>query len=130
MNMALKNAKLVPMISDRGTPVLLVLSADGLRQLVGRRLGIGRTGLHFLDWRLRRTGKDGIAYPIKTAEPGRDDSADLANPKANCAKLAAPPVWLTMSPGPVDPCPDRSPYVELFSVGRFRTSPHDTRAVL
>jgi hypothetical protein len=27
------------------------------------------------------------------------------NPKANCAKLAAPPVWLTMSPGPVDPCP-------------------------
>ena len=31
--------------------------------------------------------------------------ADLANPPANCAKLAAPPVWLTMSPGPVDPCP-------------------------
>jgi len=50
-------------------------------------------------------GKDGIAYPIKTANLGGTTPADLANPKANCAKLAAPPVWLTMSPGPVDPCP-------------------------
>jgi hypothetical protein len=31
--------------------------------------------------------------------------ADLKHPKVNCAKLAAPPVWLTMSPGSVDPCP-------------------------
>jgi hypothetical protein len=50
-------------------------------------------------------GKDGIGYPIKTANMGRTTLKDLANPKANCKKLAAPPVWLTMSPGPVDPCP-------------------------
>ena len=51
------------------------------------------------------TEKDGIAYPIKTTNLGGTTIADLANPKANCAKLAAPPVWLAMSPGPVDPCP-------------------------
>src|SRR6202140_63336 len=51
------------------------------------------------------TGKAGTAYPIKTASLGGTTLADLANPKANCAKLASPPVWLTMSPGPVDPCP-------------------------
>jgi hypothetical protein len=51
------------------------------------------------------TGKDGIAYPIKTANLGGTTVQDLANAPSNCAKLAAPPVWLTMSPGPVNPCP-------------------------
>ncbi|HEX3471668.1 MAG TPA: hypothetical protein VHT28_10825, partial [Silvibacterium sp.] len=39
-------------------------------------------------------GKDGIGYPIRTANFGGTTVADLANPKANCAKLAGPPVWL------------------------------------
>ncbi len=51
-------------------------------------------------------GKDGIGYPIKTANMGGTTVADLSNAKANCQKLAGPPAWLTMSPGPVDPCPD------------------------
>jgi hypothetical protein len=41
----------------------------------------------------------------------------LANPKANCAKLAALPVWLTMSPGPVDPCPTDSTTLNFFPWG-------------
>lgn len=52
------------------------------------------------------TGKDGIGYPIKTANLAETTVGDLADPKANCQKLAAPPMWLTMSPGPVDPCPN------------------------
>jgi hypothetical protein len=51
------------------------------------------------------TGKDGIGYPLKTANLGGTIPADLADPKSNCTKLAAPPAWLTMSPGPVDACP-------------------------
>ena len=62
-------------------------------------------------------GKDGIAYPIKTGNLGGTTPADLANPKANCAKLAAPPVWLTMSPGPVDPCPDDPRILNFFPWG-------------
>jgi hypothetical protein len=50
-------------------------------------------------------GKDGIGYPIKTSALGATALADLAAPKNNCAKLAGPAVWLTVDPGPVDPCP-------------------------
>jgi hypothetical protein len=50
-------------------------------------------------------GKDGIAYPIKTTSLGGTTFADLADPPANCAKLAGPAVWLTVDPGRVDPCP-------------------------
>lgn len=51
------------------------------------------------------SGKDGIGYPVRTASLGHTQPADLLDPKANCAKLASYPVWLTMSPGAVDPCP-------------------------
>jgi hypothetical protein len=44
-------------------------------------------------------------YPIRTANMAGTAVADLNDPPANCAKLAAPPMRLTMSPGPVDPCP-------------------------
>jgi hypothetical protein len=60
------------------------------------------------------TGKDGIAYPIKTANLGGTTVADLKNPKTNCKKLAAAPVWLTMSPGNVDPCPTDPRILDFF----------------
>ena len=63
------------------------------------------------------SGKDGLAYPVKTANLGGTTPADLANPKANCAKLAGPPVWLTMSPGPVDPCPTDPKTLNFFPWG-------------
>jgi hypothetical protein len=60
------------------------------------------------------TGKDGIAYPIKTANLGGTTVADLKNLKTNCKKLAAPPVFLTMSPGNVDPCPTNPRTLNFF----------------
>jgi len=63
------------------------------------------------------TGKDGIAYPINTMTLGGTTSDDLNNPSANCAKLASPPVWLTMSPGPVNPCPDDPRTLNFFPWG-------------
>ncbi|MBV8507366.1 MAG: hypothetical protein JOZ11_16360, partial [Alphaproteobacteria bacterium] len=63
------------------------------------------------------SGKDGLAYPIKTANLGGTTPADLEHPKDNCKKLAAPPVWLTMSPGPVDPCPTDPKKLNFFPWG-------------
>jgi hypothetical protein len=63
------------------------------------------------------SGKDGIGYPIKTANLGGTTVADLAKPKNNCDKLASPPVWLTMSPGQVDSCPNDPRTLNFFPNG-------------
>ena len=62
-------------------------------------------------------GKDGIAYPIHTTNLGGTTVQDLSNAKTNCNKLAAPPVWLTMSPGPVDACPNDPTTLNFFPWG-------------
>jgi hypothetical protein len=66
------------------------------------------------------SGKDGIAYSTKTDNMGDTKPADFADPKANCAKLAAPPVWLTESPGPVDPCPVNLTTLNFMPWGKTR----------
>lgn len=63
------------------------------------------------------SGKDGIAYSINTSNLGGTTTADLANPATNCKKLAGPPVWLTMDPGPVDPCPADPTTLNFFPWG-------------
>ncbi len=65
-------------------------------------------------------GKDGIGYGVKTPIMGNTQPADFANMKANCAKLAAPPVWLTASPGPVDPCPQDATTLDFLPWGKTR----------
>ena len=105
VNMALKNARLVPEINDQGTPTVLVFPEMAQGAWSDEDFGSGGPACIFSIGVCIASGKDGIAYPVKTANLGGTTPADLANPKANCAKLAAPPVWLTMSPGPVDPCP-------------------------
>jgi len=117
MNIALKNAKLVPMISDRGTPILLVFPEMAFGNWSDEDWGSAGPACIFSIGVCVATGKDGIAYPIKTEGLGGTTVADLANPKANCAKLAAPPVWLTMSPGPVDPCPTDPRSLNFFPLG-------------
>jgi len=117
MNVALKNAKLVPMVSDRGTPIVLVFPEMASGNWSDEDWGSAGPACFFSIGVCVATGKDGIAYPIKTASLGGTTPADLANPKANCAKLAAPPVWLTMSPGPVDPCPTDARTLNFFPLG-------------
>jgi hypothetical protein len=63
-------------------------------------------------------GKDGIAYPVHSPHMGQTRPADLANPATNCAKLAGPPVWLTMDPGPVNPCPANPATLNFFPWGK------------
>jgi hypothetical protein len=105
MNIAMKNAKRLEMIGDRGTPIVLVFPEMASGNWSDEDWGSAGPACIFAIGVCIATGKDGIAYPIKTEGLGGTTVADLANAKANCAKLAAPPVWLTMSPGPVDPCP-------------------------
>ncbi len=117
MNIALKNAKRVEMIGDRGTPILLVFPEMASGNWSDEDWGSAGPACIFSIGVCIAAGKDGIAYPIRTASLGGTTLADLANPKANCAKLAAHPVWLTMSPGPVDPCPTDPRALNFFPWG-------------
>jgi hypothetical protein len=117
MNMALKNAKLVPALDAQGTPTLLVYPKMATGAWSDEDWGSAGPACIFAIGICVATGKDGIAYPIKTAHLGGTTLADLKKPKTNCGKLAAPPVWLTMSPGPVDPCPQDPRTLNFFPWG-------------
>jgi hypothetical protein len=117
MNVALKNARLEATINDRGRPTVLVFPEMAKGAWSDEDFGSAGPACIFAIGVCIASGKDGIAYPIKTANLGGTTPADLANPKANCAKLAAPPVWLTMSPGPVDPCPTDPRTLNFFPQG-------------
>lgn len=117
MNISMKNAKLVAHINERGKPVLLVFPDMATGQWADEDWGSAGPACIFAIGVCLATGKDGIAYPIKTANPGGTTLADLQNPKTNCTKLAAPPMWLTMSPGPVDPCPTDPRTLNFFPWG-------------
>jgi len=117
MSMSLQNAKLVPMMNDHGVPTVLVFPQMASGNWSDEDWGSAGPACIFPLGVCIATGKDGIAYPIKTANLGGTKLADLANAKANCAKLAAPPVWLTMSPGPVDACPADPRTLNFFPWG-------------
>jgi hypothetical protein len=68
-------------------------------------------------------GKDGLSYEANINNMGKTMPGD--NAKTNCAKLAAPPVWFTASPGPVDPCPLDTSTLNFLPFGRTRHF-HDT----
>jgi hypothetical protein len=117
INLALKNARLEAMINERGKPTVLVFPEMAKGAWSDEDFGSAGPACIFSIGVCVASGKDGLAYPIKTANLGGTTLADLANPKANCAKLAAPPVWLTMSPGLVDPCPTDPRTLNFFPGG-------------
>jgi hypothetical protein len=117
INIALQNARLEAKINDQGQPTVLVFPQMAQGAWSDEDFGSAGPACIFAIGVCIAGGKDGIAYPIKTANLGGTTLADLASPKANCAKLAAPPVWLTMSPGPVDPCPSAPRTLNFFPWG-------------
>jgi len=117
MSMSLKNATLKATVNDQGVPTLLVFPQMASGNWSDEDWGSAGPACIFSLGICIATGKDGIAYPIKTASLGGTTLADLANPKNNCKKLAALPVWLTMSPGPVDPCPTDPRTLNFFPWG-------------
>jgi hypothetical protein len=117
MNMSLKNARTVTNVGDQGGPVLLVYPDMAAGAWSDEDWGSAGPACIFAIEVCVASGKDGIAYPISTKNLGGTTLADLANAKLNCAKLAAPPVWLTLSPGPVDPCPTDPRTLNFFPWG-------------
>ncbi len=65
-------------------------------------------------------GKDGIGYPVNARNMGDTRPADFADMHRNCKKLASAPVWLTASPGPVDPCPQDTTTLNFMPWGKTR----------
>jgi hypothetical protein len=119
MNMSLENAtiQLAPSVRGRGVPMVQVFPAMASGAWSDEDWGSAGPACIFSIGVCIAAGKDGIAYPIKTTTLGGTTLADLANPKANCAKLAAAPVWLTMSPGQVDNCPTDPRTLNFFPNG-------------
>jgi hypothetical protein len=117
MNMSLQNARVVKSVDERGNEIPLYYPQMAQGAWSDEDWGSAGPACLFAIGICVATGKDGIGYPIKTAALGGTTLADLANPKANCAKLAAPPAWLTMSPGPVDPCPADPRTLNFFPWG-------------
>jgi hypothetical protein len=117
MNMSMKNARVVASVDERGNAVKLYYPQMAQGAWSDEDWGSAGPACIFAIGICVATGKDGIGYPIKIAALGGTTLADLANPKSNCAKLAAPPAWLTMSPGPVDPCPQDPTALNFFPWG-------------
>jgi hypothetical protein len=117
MRMSLDHAKFKQQMNERGVPVLLVYPQMASGNWSDEDWGSAGPACLFPLGVCIATGKDGIAYPIKTAHMGGTTVANLKTPKTNCKKLAAPPVFLTMSPGNVDPCPTDPRTLNFFPWG-------------
>jgi hypothetical protein len=117
MSTSLKGAKWVTNTSDQGTAVRLAYPEMASGAWSDEDWGSAGPACIFDIGVCVAAGKDGIAYPIKTASLGGTTLADLNNPATNCAKLAAPPVWFTMSPGPVSACPQDPRTLNFFPWG-------------
>lgn len=117
MRASFEGAELKAWFNERGTPTLLVFPNMASGNWSDEDWGSAGPACVFSIGICIATGKDGIGYPLKTANLGGTTLADLANPKGNCAKLASRPVWLTMSPGPVDPCPVNARTLNFFPWG-------------
>jgi len=117
MSMSLNKATFKTHLNERGVPVTLVFPKMATGNWSDEDWGSAGPACLFSLGVCIAAGKDGIAYPIKTAHMGGTTVADLKNPKANCKKLAAKPVFLTMSPGPVDPCPTDPRTLNFFPWG-------------
>jgi hypothetical protein len=122
MNISFENAKtqLAAPVKGRGIPLVQVIPAlptMAAGAWADEDWGSAGPACIFPIGVCIAAGKDGIAYPIKTANLGGTTLADLRNPAANCNKLASLPVWLTMSPGNVDPCPANPQTLNFFPNG-------------
>jgi hypothetical protein len=121
MSMPMQNARVVTNKNNLGKPVQLMFpklqnnGAWGDEDLgSGGGVLIEKIGVYIAG------GKDGIAYPTKIADMGNTKPADFADAQKNCDKLAAPPVWLTESPGPVNPCPQDLTTLDFMPWGKTR----------
>ena len=100
MNMSLKDAKLWRMINDRGTPVLLVFPKMATGNWSDEDWGSAGPACIFSIGVCVATGKDGIAYPIKTANLGGTTSGRPGQPEGELRKTRGASGLADHEPGP------------------------------
>jgi hypothetical protein len=106
MSMPLANARVVNTRNAQGQPVLLLFPQLSPQARTDQDLGSG--GLAYIEALniVCGGGKDGLLYCMHPDKMGGTKPTDFSNPHANCAKLVGgAPVWATMDPGNIDPCP-------------------------
>jgi hypothetical protein len=114
MSMSMKGARVVANMNEQGQPVALVYPmANG--PWTDEDWGSAGPACIFALKICIATGKDGIAYPIRTKSLG-GTTVTTVGTAANYAKLAAPCAWLTMAPGNV-PCAPANPATLNFFPG-------------
>ncbi len=115
MSMSLKGARVTASMNERGQVVALVYpSATGAWS--DEDWGSAGPACLFSIGVCVAAGKDGIGYPIRTANLGGTTKATVGT-AANYAKLAAPCAWLTVSPGPVACAPSSPTALNFFPWG-------------
>ena len=117
MSMSMTNARVTRAVNGRGVVTTLVYPDMAQGAWADEDWGSSGPACIFSLSLCIAAGKDGIGYPVRTSNMGASMPADLNNPKANCGKLAGPPVWLTLDPGPVDPCPTDPKTLNFFPWG-------------
>ena len=90
MSMALKNARLVTNVNDRGMPVILVFPQMASGNWSDEDWGSAGPACIFPIGVCMAAGKDGIGYPIKTADLGGTTLADLRTRKGTARNLPRP----------------------------------------
>ena len=122
MSMSAAGAKVVSSIDKETGAVIPLLYPANPTDPAWNDEDLGSAGCTLIEkyGKLLCSGKDGIGYVLNTANMGNTMPADFADAKANCAKLASPPVWMTASPGPVDPCPQNTVTLNFFPWGKTR----------
>jgi hypothetical protein len=117
MNMALKDARVEASMSPAGKLSVRVYPNMAQGAWADEDWGSAGPACIFAIGVCVASGKDGIAYPVKTANMGGTTVLDLKDPVANCKKLGGAAVWLTVDPGPVEACPADPTTLNFFPWG-------------
>ena len=116
MAMSLVNAKLVANQTSTGVPNILVYPNMATGTDADQDWGSSQAGCIYPIGKCIAIGKDGIGYVLSIPDFVGTTATDVGT-KANCAKLASPPIWATVDPGPVDPCPTDPKTLNFFPNG-------------
>jgi hypothetical protein len=117
MSMSLKDAKLTASFNDQGNPVVLVYPAPMAEGAwADEDWGSAGPACILAINICIAAGKDGIGYPISMTNLG-GTTVQTVGTTLNYGKLAAPCVWLTMSPGNVNCAPTNPTTLNFFPAG-------------
>jgi hypothetical protein len=116
MNVSFAGAKLVANLTSAGVPVTLVYPNMASGNWSDEDWGSSGPACIFQIGVCVAAGKDGTAYSLSVPGFVGTTAADVGT-KANCGKLASPPVWFTVDPGPLDPCPINPTSLNVFPNG-------------